>query len=475
MKKNRTKPQPGLTRREFIGAAAAATAFTIVPSHVLGGRRHTAPSDKVNIAGVGAGGHGAFLFDGIVNENRDIVNLVALCDVDEKHARATIQRPIPRVTNQGAFKMFPEARTYKDYRRMLEKEEKSIDAVVVCTPDHTHIPISLMAMKMGKHVYCEKPLGHNVHEVRVATEVAQENGVATQMGIGNHASETFRRVVEIIRSGGIGEVKEVYVWCDNEWEEAPRKVAPYNLAEYDYRPPGMPVPAHLDWDLWLGPAPVRPYNRWYHPLHWRGWWDFANGRLGDIGCHTIDLVFWALDLKYPLTVEAEGPGRPAKERLPPWLTVRWTFPARGNLPPVTLNWYDGNKRPERFKGVDLPHDWPVAVLFVGAEGMLITQIEIVPPRFQLHPKEKFADYTLPPRTIPRTMGHYREWITACKTGGSTTTNFDYSGPLTETVLLGTVAYRVGQKLHWDPVNLKAANCPEADRFIAREYRKGWEL
>ena len=477
MKRGKRVKPSGITRRAFMGAAAAATAFTIVPRHVLGGPGYTSPSDRINIAGVGAGGHGAFLFDGIVNENKDVVNLVALCDVDEKHASASIQRPIPRVVNIGAYKAFPEARQYKDFRKMLDKEEKAIDAVVVCTPDHTHIPISVMAMKMGKHVYCEKPLGHNVHEVRVATEVARKQGVVTQTGIGNHASETFRRVVEIIRSGGIGEVREAYVWCDNEWEEAPRRVSGYNIAEYDYRPPAMPVPAHLDWDLWLGPAPVRPYNRWYHPLHWRGWWDFANGRLGDIGCHTIDLVFWALDLKYPLTVEAKGPGRPAKERLPPWLTARWTFPARGSLPPVTLHWYDGNKRPERFKDMDLPHDWPVAVLFIGSEGMLITQIEIVPPRFELHPKEKFADYTPPPRTIPRTIGHYREWIRACKSGGGTgtTTSFDYTGPLTETVLLGTVAYRVGKKLDWDAENLKAKDCPEADQYIRREYRKGWSL
>jgi len=464
-----------MTRREFMGAAAAATAFTIVPRHVLGGAKYTAPSDKLNVAGVGAGGHGAFLFDGMINENRDLVNLVALCDVDEKHARATIKRPIPAVTNHGAYKMFPEVPTYRDYRRMLEKREKDIDAVVVCTPDHTHIAISVAAMKMGKHVYCEKPLGHNVHEVRVATEVAKEHGVVTQMGIGNHGTETFRRVVEIIRSGGIGDVKEVYVWCDNEWEKAPRKVAPYHFTWHNQRPPAMPVPADLEWDLWLGPAPARHYHRGLHPMHWRGWWDFANGRLGDIGCHTIDLVFWALDLKYPLSVEAEGPGRPAREKLPPWLNARWTFPARGDLPPVTLNWYDGNTRPERFKDVDLPHDWPVAVLFIGSKGMLITQIEIVPPRFQLLPREKFADYTPPPRTIPRSMGHYREWITACKDGGSTTTGFDYSGPLTETVLLGTVAYRVGQKLHWDAKNLKATNCAEADRFIRREYRKGWTL
>ena len=477
MRKSQTNRKSGLTRREFIGAAASIAAFTIVPRHVLGGPGFAAPSDKLNIAGVGAGGHGAFLFNGMIDENTNAVNLVALCDVDEKHASATIQRPIPRVVNVGACKAFPKATKYKDFRKMLEKERETIDAVVVCTPDHTHIPISVMAMKMGKHVYCEKPLGQNIHEIRVATKVARECGVATQMGIGNHSSETFRRVVETIRSGAIGEVREVHVWCDNEWEDPPRVVADwYNPAKADQLPPGeSPVPESLAWDLWLGPARVRPYHRAYHPMHWRDWWDFGNGRLGDIGCHCIDLVFWALNLKYPLTVQAEGPGRAGRERTPPWLIAQWTFPARGNLPPVSLTWCHGNKRPEQFKEANLPHDWPVAVLFVGSEGMLITQIEVVPPRFELHPKERFADFTPPPRTIPRSIGHYREWIVACKTGSPTSCGFDYSGPLTETVLLGNVAYRAGEKLRWDPESLKATNCPDADEFISREYREGWTL
>ena len=235
-----------------------------------------------------------------------------------------------------------------------------------------------------------------------------------------------------------------------------------------------PVPEHLHWDLWLGPAPYRPYHPTYHPQNWRGWWDFGGGRLGDMGCHLFDMVFWALRLKSPLTVEAEGPRRVGREAAPRWLIARWTFAARGDQPPVTLTWYDGNKRPELPKEVNLP-DWPIAVLFVGTDGMLIYEFEVLPPKYELHPKEKFADFQPPPRTIPRSIGHVREWIEACKTGSPTTCNFDYSGPLTEAVLLGNVAYRVGEKLQWDPVNLKATNCPEADEFIRREYRKGWTL
>ena len=285
--------------------------------------------------------------------------------------------------------------------------------------------------------------------------------MATQMGIGNHASQTFHRVVELIQAGVTGEVREVHVWCDQAWGNRDRpKETP-------------PVPKHLNWDLWLGPAPYRPYHPAYHPLAWRDWWDFGNGRLGDIGIHAIDLPFWALGLKYPLTVEAEGP--PVNpEGTPHWMIARWTFPARGDLPPVKMTWYHGGRRPGLLKEVNLP-DWPIAILFVGADGMLITEIEVVPPRFELHPKAKFADFKPPPQTIPHSVGHAREWLEACKTGSPTTTHFDYSGPLTETVLLGNVAYRAGERLQWDPENLKATNCPEADRFVRREYRKGWSL
>ncbi len=469
MKTNEPNRKPTTTRREFVRAAATATALTIIPRHVLGGPGYAAPSDTLNLALIGAGGHGAFLINEVVSYSRGLadhlgsVNVVAVCDVDERRARETVSHNHPEITgtNDAGFKRFPKARRYNDFRKLFDWEEKNIDAAVVATPDHTHIPASVMAMRMGKHVYCEKPLGQNVHEVRMAAEVARENKVATQMGIGNHSTQVFRRVVELIQSGAIGEVREVHAWCDQNWGNRDR-------------PKGTPqVPEHLNWDLWLGPAPHRPYHPAYHPLSWRDFWDFGNGRLGDIGIHVLDLPFWALGLKHPITVEAEGP--PVNpEGTPNWMIAHWTFPARGDLPPVDMRWYHGGRRPALLKEANLP-DWPIAVLFVGSDGMLITEIEVVPPRFELHPKEKFADFEPPLQTIPRSIGHANEWLMACRTGKPTTCSFDYSGPLTETVLLGNVAYRTGEKLHWDASNLEATNCPEADQFIHREYRKGWTL
>jgi predicted dehydrogenase len=457
------------TRRDFIATAASAAAFTIVPRHVLGGIGYAAPSETLNLALIGAGGHGAFLINEVVSYSKGLAgqlggaNVVAVCDVDERRARETVSHNHPAITdtNDAGFKRFPEARRYNDFRKLFDWEEKNIDAAVVATPDHTHIPASAMAMRMGKHVYCEKPLGHNIHEVRVAAEVARQNGVATQMGIGNHSSETFRRVVELIQSNAIGEVREVHAWCDHNWGNRDR-------------PNGTPpVPEHLKWDLWLGPAPYRPYHPAYHPLAWRDFWDFGNGRLGDIGIHVLDLPFWALNLKHPTSVEAEGP--PVNpEGTPSWMFARWTFPARGDLPPVSMTWHHGGKRPKLWKEANLP-DWPIAVLFVGDDGMLITEVERIPPRFELHPKKKFTDFEPPARTIPRNIGHANEWLLACKTGKPTTCGFDYSGPLTETVLLGNVAYRAGEKLEWDVEKVTATNCPEADKFIRREYRSGWAL
>jgi len=283
MKTTEGNDQPGITRRRFVGAAASITAFTIVPRHVLGGFDKPSPSEKLNIACIGVGGKG---FDDVRNVMTE--NIVAICDVDTKHAAE-------------AFKMFSEANKYSDYRRMLDKEAKNIDAVVVATPDHTHIPASVMAMRMGKNVYCEKPLGQNVTEVRLAAKVAKETGVVTQMGNSAHTGYNYRSVAKMIKDGVIGQVKEVHCWCDQAWPPGDRP---------KYNPP---VPPQLKWNLWLGPAPVRPYHPTYHPDGWRCWWDFGNGRLGDMGCHMIDLPFMALDLKYPLTAEGEAPHRPMRK------------------------------------------------------------------------------------------------------------------------------------------------------------------
>jgi len=360
-----------IRRREFLqksAAGAVSAGFVFVPRYVLG-RGQVPPSERLNMAGIGVGGHGAFLLNGMARQCGDLARIVALCDVDEKRASERIVRKIPAVVNVGGFKRFPEARRYHDFRRMLDKEEKNIDGVVVATPDHTHAVASVAAMQRGKHVYCEKPLAHDVYQVRRMTELARQKGVATQMGIGNHSTETFRRVVELVRAGAIGEVKEVHAWCDNDPGMGKDDgVLPWGDRRPAQRPP---VPDSLHWDLWLGPAPYRPYHPAYLPVVWRNWWDFGNGRLGDMGCHLLDLVFWTLDLKYPETVEAEGPKPPTREVAPHWMSVMWTFGPRDNRPPVTLTWHHGvGRRPPIAKEVRLP-DWPVAVLFVGSKGLLV--------------------------------------------------------------------------------------------------------
>ena len=439
MSDKKTRGRSEITRRELMGVAASAATVTLVAPHVLGGPGKTAPSEKLNIACIGVGGKG---FDDVRNVSTE--NIIALCDVDDKRGA-------------DAFKMFPKAKKYHDFRELLVREEKNIDAVVVATPDHVHIPVSVMAMRMGKGVYCEKPLGQNIGEIRFATELAKNTGVATQMGNGAHSGYNYRSVAALIKASTIGQVKEVHCWCDESWPPGDR---PKN------RPP---VPGHLKWDLWLGPAPVRPYHPCYHPLGWRNWWDFGNGRIGDMACHMLDLPFTALDLKYPLTVETRSAAAAHKESAPRWLITHWTFPRRGDLPPVELTWYDGIKRPPLQKKHNMP-DWPEATIFVGSEGMMIADYG----RFKLFPEKKFAGVKRPPLE-PRSIHHQQEWIKACKTGSPTGCNFAYAGPLSETVLLGTVAYRVGKKLQWDPIKLKATNSAQADRFISRENRKGWTL
>ncbi len=432
-----------LSRRGFLGGAVGAAVFTIVPRHVLGGAGHTPPSEKLNIACIGVGGKG---FDNVRNASYE--NIVAFCDVDMKRAA-------------DAFKLFPDVKRYRDYRVLLDKEGKHIDAVIVTTPDHVHIPASVAAMRRGKHVYCEKPLGQNITEIRLATRVAQETGAVTQMGNGAHTGYNYRSVAKMIRDGIIGAVREVHCWCDEAWPPGNRP---------KHRPP---VPDHLDWNLWLGPAPVRPYHPTYHPLGWRNWWDFGNGRIGDMGCHMIDLPFMALDLKVPLTAEAHSEKPAHLESAPGWLIAEWTFGARGDRPPVHLTWYDGNagKRPALQREHHMP-DWPEGTLFVGSEGMLIADYG----HFKLYPEDKFRDVRRP--QLPRKPSHMDDWIEACKTDDPLRpgTNFSYSGPLAETVLLGAAAFRAGEKLTWDAENLKIPSNAAAERFIRREvYREGWTL
>lgn len=435
-----------ITRREMLRTATvAAGVWTATGS--LARAKADSPNEKLNIAGIGVGGRGAGDVNGTAHEN-----LVALCDVDEKRAAQTYQR-------------YPKARQFKDFRKMLDEIHNQIDAVVIGTPDHTHAPAGVMAMKLGKHCYCEKPLTHSVYEARVMADVARENNLVTQLGTQIHAGTNYRRVVELVQSGAVGSVREVHVWLGANFGGPPK---PTDTSQPDAPTDTPPVPETLDWDLWLGPAAYRPYHPAYAPFSWRYWWNFANGQLGDFFCHYCDLAFWALKLRHPTIVEAEGPVHP--ESAARWTIARQEFPARGDLPPVTLNWYNGGPYPAFAKEKGLSQ-WRSAVLFIGSDGMLISDYG----KHQLLPEEQFADFERPEPFIPNSIGHHREWTEACKTGGPTTCNFDYSGALTEAALLCNVALRTGKKLNWDAKNLKAIGCPEADAFIQREYRKGWTL
>ncbi len=435
-----------LTRRAFLRSAVGTGAGLIIlsDSRLVHG---TQANEKLNIAGIGVGGRGADDVNGAASEN-----IVALCDVDEKHAAQTFER-------------YPHAKRYKDFRKMLDEMHRQIDAVVVGTPDHTHAPAGVMAMKLGKHCYCEKPLTHSVYEARVMVEVAREKKLVTQMGTQIHAGSNYRRTVELVQTGAIGTVREVHVWLGANFAGPPK---PTNMSQPDAPSDRPAAPETLDWDLWLGPASYRSYHPTYAPFGWRYWWNFANGQLGDFFCHYCDLAFWALKLRHPISVEAEGPVHP--ESAARWTIARQEYPARDGLPPVKLTWYSGGGYPAFVKENNVPQ-WGSAVLFIGSEGMLIADYG----QHQLLPEEKFADFTRPDPFIPESIGHHREWVEACKTGGPTTCNFDYSGALTEAALLCNVALRTGRKLTWDAKNLKAIGCPQADAFIRREYRQGWTL
>ena len=435
-----------MTRRGFLRNAALSSSGLIILSNSRSAYTAQA-NEKLNIAAIGIGGRGAADVNGVKDEN-----VVALCDVDQSRAAKT-------------FEQFPKARRFTDFRRMLDKMRSKIDAVVIGTPDHTHAPPGVMAMKMGKHCYCEKPLTHNVYEARLMAQVARENGLVTQMGTQIHAGDNYRRVVELVQRGAIGKVRDVHVWLGANYAGPPK---PTDMSQPDAPTDRPAVPETLDWDLWLGPAAYRPYHPEYAPHKWRYWWNFANGRLGDFFCHYCDLAFWALKLRHPITVEADGPVHP--ESAAKWTIATQQYAARGDLPPVTLTWYNGGGYPALVKEKNVPQ-WKNGVLFIGSEGMLISDYS----KHQLLPETKFADFKRPDPFIPSSIGHHREWVEACKTGGPTTCNFDYSGALTEAALLCNVALRTGRKLTWDAMNLRAVGCPEADKFISRQYREGWKL
>ena len=445
--------QGNITRRTFLGATAAAAAFTIVPRAVLGGPRNIPPSEKMNVAGIGVGGMGAGNLRNLESEN-----IVALCDVDFAYAANT-------------FKRYPGAKTYKDFREMIDKQ-KDIDGVLVATPDHTHAVISMAAMKAGKHVYCQKPLTHDVYESRMLAQAAKENKVATQMGIQGHSGEGARLVCEWVAAGLVGDVREVDAWCSLSYY--PWGHAGWS-SKYSERPKDTPpVPETLDWDLWIGPASVRPYHPAYHPGVWRCWWDFGCGMMGDRGAHTFDPAVWALNLGAPTSVEATSCGN-TKEVHPLSAIVTFRFPARGNLPPVKLTWYEGTRppRPEELEeGRKLPDEG--GALIKGSKGTIMFGVYGNSPR--IIPESKMKEITLPEKTIPRVKGtHEQDWVRACKSGQPAGADFAYSGPLTETCLLGNAAKRIDGRIEWDAAGLRITNSPEASKLVRTEYRKGWSL
>jgi len=434
-----------LSRRNFISNVAATATFTIVPRHVLGGNGYTPPSGKLNIACIGVGGNGWTTIKNINTES-----IVALCDVDESRAAKT-------------FSEHPKARKYRDFRKMLEKEEKNIDAATVCTPDHTHAVASMTAIKLGKHLFGQKPLAHDIFEVRQLTEAARRHKVVTQMGIQHHASNGTRILVEMIKSGVIGKVREVHVWCSKT----------YAYGEGTDRPKeAPPVPATLDWDLWLGPAPKRPYHTCYLPFNWRIWWDFGTGNVGDMACHLLDSAFWALGLGSSFTVEAQTSPF-GGEIYPVSSIIRYEFPGRDELPPVTVTWYDGGMMPWRPKEFEQERNFSKrGSLFVGEKGKIIIPLGGGP---RLIPESKMKGFKPPEPFLPRNVDHYQEWIQACKGGPKPSANFDYAGPLTEMALLANIAIRTGKKLIWNGPNMKITNIPEANEYLRREYRQGWTL
>ncbi|MBM4016803.1 MAG: Gfo/Idh/MocA family oxidoreductase [Planctomycetes bacterium] len=440
-----------MTRRKMLhDTALAGAGAVILSSRGLYGAEKKSPNEKLNIAYVGSGGRGAANIAQLKDEN-----VAALCDVDQVRAAAT-------------FEKYPDVRKFQDYRKMLDEMNKEIDAVVVSAPNHIHAPASAMAMRMGKHVYCEKPLTHSVYESRVLAQLAAEKKVATQMGTQMHASGNYRRAIEVLRSGAIGTARELDMWAAGgaTHGEAP---TPYSTKVGKGRPADTPpVPPTLNWDLWIGPAPMRPYHPCYLPREWHFWWDFGGGELGNVGCHYLDMPFWALDLRNPTAVEAEG-DLLNPERTPARMTIKYEFAARGELPPLKFTWYWGRSSP-RIKGQKV-EEWPLCYLFVGDKGLMA----VSPQKFVLLPEDKFADYKPPEKSIPDSIGHWAEWVAACRTGSPTGCHFGYSGPMTETVLLGNVAFRAGKKLDWDGPNLKVTNCPEAQQFVRREYRSAWTL
>jgi predicted dehydrogenase len=459
-----------LSRRQFLKASAGGALFTIVPRYVLGGRGFVAPSDKVNVALIGAGGQGRTNVRELFKQND--AQVIAIADPAESFSleRFYYKGSGGRLPVQHAIEKHYATRTpnfscslYEDFRVMLEKE-KAIDAVLCATPDHLHAYVSIIAMHSGKHVYCEKPLTHNLWEVRRVAHVARETGVATQMGNQGHSADGIRETCEWIWSGAIGPVREVHAWVGaKRWNPTLTGRPTESVA----------VPSGLNWDLWLGPREQRPFHPAYFPVAWRDFWTFGSSNLGDFGCHDLDAACWALDLKEPLRVSAHPAGSTDAEIGPHGSIAYYHFAAAPNRPPVKITWYDGGLQPER------PAGWPGneplpsrGVLFLGEKGALYCGGAGGKPRLVA---EKAADANPPSPSLPRSKGHHRDWLDACKGGKPAGSNFEYGARLTEIVLLGVLALRSGHEIEWDSARMEAKGFPGAERFIKETYRKGWEL
>jgi len=457
------------TRRRFLHTTAAFGALMAGANAVFGEppasqaaapkqpRKRRAPvttnsaNAKLRVAMIGCAGKGGHNLHALAECG---ITIAALCDIDSK-----------RLGEAAAE--FPDAKTFADYRKMFDTF-KNFDAVCVSTPDHHHASAALRAMDLGKHVYCEKPLTHNIAEARMMAETAHKKNLATQMGNQGHSSEGSAEQVAWLKTGVIGAVHEVHVWTD-------RPIWPQGCV----RPKdSQPVPDNIAWDLWLGPAPERPYHAGYHPFNWRGWWDFGTGALGDMACHIMDTAYWALDLKNPTSVEAFSEGK-TEESPPKWSIIKYEFGQRGDKPPVKLFWYDGRMMPNtHFGSSDKLTD--NGVIFVGSKGTIAAPLNHAPRILE----EKLAkEFTPPPKHATRPGGsegfdhyHHLDWVEACLGSGKKPgSNFDYAGPLTETVLLGNLAVRTGRRVEWDGANMKCTNVPEANQYVRREYRKGWDL
>ncbi len=479
MKSTRQAERHGITRREFVGGALTAAGVVAGAPALLRGRNL---NDKLDIAFIGCGGRGRANLRELVivpgsspggqGGRRDAAapaaphpdeNVAVLCDVDQ-------------VALDAAAQQFPKAKTFTDLRRVFD-QPNAFDAVVVSTAEHTHVFATYLALTHGKHVYCEKPLTHDIWEARLIRELAAKYPkLSPQMGNQGHASASRRKLKEILMTGVIGPVREVHVWAERAWglqdaasaEKFDKPHGFYNgIQIVDRFKEEMPVPPTLHFDLWLGPAPVRPYHATYFPgPRWYRWWDFGNGTMSDLGCHDNDVPFTVLDIRQPLTVEAKSPDVPVahKELAPATMMVTYEFPAVGGNPPVKLVWYQGDVKPTGW----VPEWGGRSQLFVGEKGMLLGNGKLLP-------EEKFKDFQPPPETLPRSPGHWVEWVNYAKGLGPVPgSNFQYSGWTTEANHLGNVAYRTGKKIEWDYQNLRARNAPEADQFIRSEYRKGWD-